>query len=159
MTRALISAGKHRRPGWRLVVAVVTAGLISFGSVGVAYADDCTSNNNSNSNFGCGGGSGSTGGESWPPTSLDWPPNGGSADSGGKGGDSGGGGGGDSDSKPIVLPNSAGSGSGGSSASKPILMPDGQPDPPATTGGAGNSPTASATPTPIVPVGAPPLAH
>jgi hypothetical protein len=110
---------------------VLLVGGSMLGSAAVAAAD-CTMAGDFGAASGCappGGDSGGGGGDSWPPTSVDWPPN---ADSGDSGGDSGSGGGG-----------------GKSKAATPIVMPEGMTAPAAST-------DTSSTPTPIVPVDAPP---
>jgi hypothetical protein len=119
-----------------LVAAVVSAWFVAGWSVvaptGIAYAD-CTGAGDFGASSGCappGDTSGSGGGESWPPTSVDWPPSQ-SSDSDSGGGDAG---------------------AGGDSMASPIVMPDGQQAPPAKHS---ESKSTSTPPTPIVPVGAP----
>lgn len=124
-----------RRRRW-VAIAACAAWLslaLAFGAVvpaGVAYAD-CSGAGDFGAGSGCpppGDTSGSGGGESWPPTSVDWPPS---------QGDSGGGG-----------------GSGSGSGSGPIVMPDGQQIPSTTRSTSAKD--TFAPPTPIVPVDAPP---
>jgi hypothetical protein len=124
-----------RRRG--LVAAVASAWFVAGWSIvaptGIAYAD-CTGAGDFGASSGCappGDSSGSGGGESWPPTSVDWPPSQ-SSDSDSSGGDAG---------------------AGGDSMSTPIVMPDGQKAPPAKHSEAKST---STPPIPIVPVGAPP---
>jgi hypothetical protein len=107
-------------------------GWIAVIPAAVAWAD-CSGAGDFGAGSGCpppGDTSGSGSGESWPPTSVDWPPSQ-SSDSG----DSAGGG-------------------GGGDTSTPIVMPDGQQAP---THGVGtkHESSSSTPPTPIVPVGAP----
>jgi hypothetical protein len=130
------SAGHRCVRRRRVVAAVVSAWLVAgLGIVapsGTANAD-CTGAGDFGAGSGCpppGDSSGSGGGDSWPPTSVDWPPS--------QGSDSGGGGG--------------GSGTDGDTMSAPIVMPDGQKAPPAKQP---DSTSKSTPPTPIVPVGGP----
>lgn len=118
-----------------LVTAFVSAWFVAGWSIvaptGIAYAD-CTGAGDFGASSGCappGDTSGSGGGESWPPTSVDWPPSQ-SSDSDSSGGDTG----------------------AGDSMSTPIVMPDGQQAPPAKHS---ESKSTSTPPAPIVPVGAP----
>jgi hypothetical protein len=121
------------RRRWLVAAAVLAWFIAGWGIVaptGIANAD-CTGAGDFGASSGCappGASSGSGGGESWPPTAVDWPP---SQDS-----DSG----------------SGDAGAGGDSMSAPIVMPDGQQAPPAKHS---ESKSTSTPPTPIVPVGAP----
>jgi hypothetical protein len=63
---------------WRLVVSVLAAAVcFAMIPVGVATAD-CSGAGDFGASSGCPppGGSDSGGGDSWPPTSVDWPPGG-----------------------------------------------------------------------------------
>ncbi|MCV7228730.1 hypothetical protein [Mycolicibacterium komossense] len=115
---------------WRWMVSVlVAAACFALLPAGLARAD-CTVAGDFGAGSGCpppGGSSDSGGGDSWPPTAVDWPPG---ADSGSDGGSGG------------------GAAASPSTAPTPIVLPLGQ-EAPATS--------ISETPTPIVPVGAPPL--
>ena len=112
-------------------MVMVATVVFALAPVGLASAD-CTVAGDFGAGSGCpppGGGSGGDS-DSWPPTGVDWPP-GADADSGGS----------DSDGH-------------GSDKPAPIVMPAGQEAPPSDA----SSPSTSSTPTPtpIVPVGAPP---
>jgi hypothetical protein len=98
---------------WRLVVSVLAAAVcFAVAPVGVATAD-CSGAGDFGASSGCPppGGSDSGGGDSWPPTSVDWPPGG---DSGADGSDQG-------------------SGASPSKAPTPIVLPLGQEAPPVST--------------------------
>jgi hypothetical protein len=102
---------------------------------GVAHAD-CTGAGDFGAGSGCpapGDTSGSGGGESWPPTGVDWPPAQ-NADDAGRGGEDG---------------------DGGSDTPSPIVMPDGE-DPPVAHSSIAASTSTSTPSTPIVPVGTAP---
>ncbi|MET0699045.1 MAG: hypothetical protein ABWY93_05220 [Mycobacterium sp.] len=111
-----------------VAVCLAWAALIALAPAGVAQAD-CTGAGDFGAASGCAPpGGGSDSGDSWPPTSVDWPPNADVDDSSGSGG-----------------------GSGGHDAAKPtpIVVPFGQPAPSAPA-------TPESTSPPIVPVESPP---
>ncbi|MCV7013250.1 hypothetical protein [Mycolicibacterium madagascariense] len=127
----------------RFAAAALSAGVLVLAPVAVVVAGparaDCTSAGDFGAGSGCpppGDTSGGGSGESWPPTSVDWPPSQDSSDSSSSG-----------------------------DKSTPIVLPDGQTAPtrpahPADTSSASggtsssSSTSTSASPTPIVPVGA-----
>jgi hypothetical protein len=114
-----------------VLAALLVAGWVTALPTGVAAAD-CTTAGDFGAGAGCappGDSSGSGGGESWPPTSVDWPPPQKSLS------------GSDSDDS-----------AGGDKPATPIVMPEGQKPPPATHL---DSASTSTPPKPIVPVGAP----
>ena len=119
-----------RRLGAALCAIVLAVGSTAVVPAAVAHAD-CTSPGDYGAGSGCpppGDTSGSGGGgDSWPPTSVDWPP---SQDS------------------------SSGGNAGKSDASTPIVMPDGQ-EPSPTAHSVAKDTGTSTPPTPIVPVNAP----
>lgn len=114
------------------VAVTLCSALLAVAPAAIAHAD-CTGAGDFGAGSGCpppGDSDGSGGGESWPPTSVDWPP---------------------SQSASSTSGSSAGGG-GSHAATVPIVMPDGQTAPQA------QKPTGDSTGTsasPIVPVGAP----
>jgi hypothetical protein len=114
-----------------LVAALSFVGWVAVLPAGIAQAA-CTGAGDFGAASGCApsDSGGSSKGESWPPTSVDWPPQQ-DADAG-------------SDSSDTA---------GGGAQSTPIVMPDGQKPPPATHS-LGSDSTSNSTPAkPIVPAG------
>jgi hypothetical protein len=120
---------------WRILVAALSfVGWVAVLPADIAQAA-CTGAGDFGAASGCApsDSGGSSKGESWPPTSVDWPPQQ-DADAGSDSSDSSDKGGGDAQSTPIV-------------------MPDGQTAPQATHS-LGSDSTSTSTPAkPIVPVG------
>jgi hypothetical protein len=115
---------------------VLVAGWVTVLPTGVAAAD-CTGAGDFGAGAGCpppGDSSGSGGGESWPPTAVDWPP-------------------------PQSSLSGSDDDSGKGDSATPIVMPDGQKAPPAAHSESTSTSTGTSTPAkPIVPVGAPSIA-
>lgn len=119
-----------RRIGFTFAAMTLAASL-GGAAAGVAHAD-CTGAGDFGAASGCeppGDTSGSDGGDSWPPTSIDWPPP--QANSSGSGNDEGG------------------------DASVPIVMPDGQTPPARPAHITDTSTVPTPMPAPIVAFGAP----
>ena len=116
------------------VLATLLAWLVLLMPVATAHAD-CSGPGDFGAASGCappGDASGGGGGESWPPTGVDWPPSQ-SDDSSGAGG--------------------AADGADGGTTSAPIVMPEGQHAPPVTVAA---QPSVTSTPAvPIVAAGSP----
>ncbi|MGY4651640.1 hypothetical protein [Mycobacterium sp. URHB0021] len=118
---------------WRILVAGLSfVGWVAVLPAGIAQGA-CTGAGDYGAASGCApsdSGGGSSKGESWPPTSVDWPPQQ-DADAGSDSSDKG----------------------SGDAQSTPIVMPDGQ-KPPQATHPLGSDSTSKSTPAkPIVPVG------
>ena len=127
----------------RFAVTALCASVLVFAPTAVFVAGPAHADCSGAGDFGAGSGcpppgdtsgSGGSGGEAWPPTSVDWPPSqdSDSTDSGGK-------------STPIVLAD------GQTAPARPV-HPTGSAS--ATAASTGSSTSTSTPPTPIVPVGA-----